>query len=247
MNFKITITVLLVGIFLTGKIFAQDNSKNKEIKILLTIGGHGFEEKPFFKMFDNLPGIKYHCIQLPDSADLLKPGLEKEYDVIVMYDMVEGISQQQQNSFIELLKKGIGVVSLHHNPGAHRTWQESGHIIGGKYVFEAQKLGGKKHEKSDYDHDQDYIVKVADKTHPITQGISDFEIHDETYKNYYTSPDVKVLLTTDYSKSDREIAWVTKYEKSPVFYLLLGHDSKAWANQAYPKLLLNGIRWAAGK
>jgi len=58
---------------------------------------------------------------------------------------------------------------------------------------------------------------------------------------------VHVLLTTDFPTSDPEIAWVTQYGKSPVFYLLLGHDSKAWTNPNYPKLLLNGISWAAGE
>jgi type 1 glutamine amidotransferase len=31
-----------------------------------------------------------------------------------------------------------------------------------------------------------------------------------------------------------------------VFYLMLGHDSKAWGNPYYPKLLAQGIRWVAG-
>jgi len=247
MNVKIITILLLASTLTAGQIFADKNSKKTEIRILLTIGGHGFEEEPFFKMFDNLPGIKYHCVQLPDSANLLKPGLEKKFDVIVMYDMVKGINQQQQKSFVELLRKGIGVVSLHHNLGAHRDWDEYVHIIGGKYVFVEQMLGGKKHGKSGYDHDQDFVIKIANKNHPITQGISDFKIHDETYKNYYTSSEIKVLLTTDHPTSDPEIAWVTQYGKSPVFYLLLGHDSKAWGNPNYPKLLLNGIRWAAGK
>jgi hypothetical protein len=30
-------------------------------------------------------------------------------------------------------------------------------------------------------------------------------------------------------------------------YLLLGHDARAWGNPAYPKLLLNAIRWAAAE
>lgn len=225
----------------------EDNTKKTEIQILLTTGGHGFQEKPFFEMFDKLPGVKYHCIQLPDSADILKPGLEKQYDVIVMYDMVKGISREQQKTFVELLKKGIGVIALHHNLGAHRNWDEYVHIIGGKYIFEEKILGAKKHGKSDYSDDQDFLVKIADKNHPITQGISDFLIHDETYINYYTSSNAHVVLKTDFSNSDPEIGWVTKYEKSPVFYLLLGHDSKAWSNANYPKLLLNAIRWAAAE
>lgn len=131
--------------------------------------------------------------------------------------------------------------------GAHRDWPEFAQIIGGRCFFSPQTLGGEKYGLSTYAHEQDINVKVKDRNHPIMEGISDFQIHDETYKNYFTSQDVHVLLTTDHPKSDREIAWVTQYGKSHVFYLLLGHDSQAWKHPLYSKLLLNAIRWAASQ
>ena len=241
----ITRSFLLVACltWMTNSAIAQ-NPETQEIRVLLTYGGHEFEEELFFEMFDNLPGIRYTRAPLPDSAILLKPGLEKEYDVIVMYDMVDSISAEQRTAFVELLKNGIGVVALHHNIGAHRYWEEYPNIIGGKYLFESRKFGGKEYGPSTFTHDQEINVLVADKHHPVTKGIINFRIHDETYQDHYTSPDVHVLLTTDHPKSDPEIAWVTRYEKSSVLYLTLGHDSKAWQNPVYPKLLLNGIRWA---
>ena len=224
---------------------AQVKNEETKIRILLTTGGHEFEKKPFFEMFDKMPDITFHHIQLPDSIDLLKPGLEEKFDVIVMYDMMSSsISSLQKQAFIALLKKGIGVVSLHHNLGAYREWDEFMNIIGGKYIFEPEIIDGKKYDASSFTHDVDFIIKVADKNHPITQGLSDFEIHDETYKDLYVAPNVQVLLTTDTPLGDPEIAWVTQYGKSPVFYLQLGHDSKAWKNPGFRKLLQNAIRWA---
>ena len=216
-------------------------------RVLLTYGGHAFEEKPFFAMFDALPNVSYTKAQLPKQADLFKPGLEKDYDVIVMYDMSPDISAEQQHAFKQLLERGIGVVSLHHNLGAHRKWDEWRKIIGGKFVFGDETIDGKQYTKSGWAHDQDLKVTVADKEHPITKGVGDFAIHDESYDKYFVAPDVKVLLTTDHPKNDPKIAWVTKYGRSRVFYLMLGHDSKAWQNPAYPKLLEQGIRWVAGK
>ena len=145
-----------------------------------------------------------------------------------------------------MLKTGIGVVSLHHNLGAHRDWEEFRAIIGGKFIHAPCEIDGVEYPKSGWSHGETLKITVADRDHPITQGLDDFVIHDETYSNYYTSPDVKVLLKTDHPKNDPEIAWVHQYGKSRVFYLMLGHDSKAWANPAYPRLLLRGIRWAAG-
>lgn len=218
-----------------------------KIRVLLTFGGHGFEQEPFFAMFDALPGVEYTKAPLPQSADLLKPGLEKDYDVIVRYDMVPGIKPEQRQAFVALLDKGIGLVSLHHNLGAHRDWDEFRNIIGGRFFLKEEEIDGKRYGKSGWSHGEDMKVTVVDQEHPITRGLEDFQIHDETYKDYYTDPDVKVLLKTDHPKNDPELAWVKEYGKSRVFYLMLGHDHHAWQNPNYPKILLRAIRWAAGR
>jgi type 1 glutamine amidotransferase len=237
------IVIVLVGIASA----AEPDERPDELKILLTYGGHGFQEEPFFAMFDALPGISYTKAPLPQDAGLLKPGLEAEYDAIVMYDMVSKFSPEQQQAFVALLNKGIGVVSLHHNLGAHRDWDEFAKIIGGKFVFADCQLEGEAYTKSTWSHGEQLKVQIADPDHPVTRGIEPFEIHDESYGGYYTASDVHVLLTTDHPKNDPELAWTTRYGNSRVLYLMLGHDRLAWQNPAFPKILLQGIRWAAGQ
>jgi len=243
----LTMVCAAAAMLVCSPLRADGAEQAKTIRVLLTFGGHGFEQEPFFAMFDALPGVEYTKAPLPESAGLLKPGLEKDYDVIVMYDMVKGISPEQQENFAKLLQQGIGLVSLHHNMGAHRDWPEFVRIIGGRFFLQETEIGGRRYGKSGWAHGQDMHVTVADADHPITRGLKDFTIHDETYNNYYTSPDVHVLLKTDNPKNDPEIAWVKQYGQSRVFYLMLGHDSQAWKNPVYPKLLLRGIRWAAGE
>jgi type 1 glutamine amidotransferase len=236
------------GLWLCASLAASAEEAGGKIRVLLTYGGHGFEEKAFFAMFDAMPGIATTKAKLPDQAGLLKPGLEKDQDVIVMYDMVGDFKPDQRAAFVELLKtSGIGLVALHHNLGAHKTWDEYPKIIGGKYVFKACEINGVSWPPSKYAHGQDMNIQVADKDHPITRGVADFVVHDETYKGYYVAPDVRVLLKTDHAKNEPSVAWVKEYGKSRVFYLMLGHDSKAWTQPAYPLLIQRGIRWAAGR
>lgn len=216
-----------------------------KIRVLLTSGGHAFEVKPFYAMFDAMPDVQYTKAELPKDFDLLKPGLEKQYDVVVRYDMVGKVPAEQQQAFAELLKTGIGLVSLHHNVGAHRDWPEYTQIIGGQYVFKEAEFDGKKYGKSTYAHDQQMKITVVDKEHPITKGVGDFAIEDETYGGLYVSPRVHLLLKTDHPKNSPEIAWVTRYGKSPVAYLMLGHDGKAYVNPNYARLVNDAIRWAA--
>jgi hypothetical protein len=239
--------LMAVGLAASAAAPAAEPSANGKIRLLLTYGGHGFEEKPFFAMFDALPGVTYTKAPLPESAGLLKPGFQKQYDVLVMYDMCGGFSKEQQKALVALLAQGIGVVSLHHNLGAHQAWPEFTKIIGGKFCAKAETIGGKTYGPSTYEHGQQIHVTVADEHHPITRGLADFTIHDETYGKCYIAPGAHVLLRTDNPKNNPEIAWVQPYGKSRVFYFQLGHDSMAWSNPAYPDILGRGIRWAAGR
>jgi len=230
-----------------GAVEGQEPAKGKALRVLLTYGGHGFKQKPFFAMFDALPNVEYTKAPMPKSADLLKPGLEKDYDVIVMYDMVKSITPAQRKAFVDLLNTGIGVVSLHHNLCAHGDWGEFRNIIGGKWIRAPETIDGEELAKSTFSHDEDVKVTVTDENHPITRGLKDFVIHDETYGSYYTSPKVRVLMKTDHAKNDPEVAWVTGYGKSRVFYFMFGHGASGWRNPNYSEILLRGIRWAAGR
>ena len=90
-------------------------------------------------------------------------------------------------------------------------------------------------------------MTVVDRQHPITAGIQDFKMHDESYCRYYTAPDVHVLLTTDCPINEPPVAWVKQYGKSRVFYLMFGHGPSAWENPNYRRMLSNAIRWVAAK
>ena len=221
-------------------------SGERKTRVLLVTGGHDFEAAKFFKMFDDLKDVEYTKTVYPQAADLLKPGLEKQFDAIVMYDMVQSIAPAQQKALVELLNIGVGLVCLHHDLGAHQDWPEFLKIRGGKYFLNAEMLDGKE-RKSTFADNQDMTITVADREHPITKGLQDFAVKDETYGNCYVLASVHLLLKTDHPKCMPEVAWVHTYGKSRVFYLMLGHGPSAWENPAYPQLLQRGIQWTSQK
>jgi type 1 glutamine amidotransferase len=77
--------------------------------------------------------------------------------------------------------------------------------------------------------------------------MSDFDITDEIYNYYDVKPGVHVLLTTDHPGSGKVIAWTHTYQKSPVVYLLLGHDHTAYQNPNYRRLVERAILWVGGR
>ena len=232
---------------LVALFFTHPAQSAEKIRVLLTYGGHGFEQKPFFALFDSIPEIEVTRAEMPKQADLLKPGLEKQYDVIVRYDMCPAFTPEQQKAFCALMERGIGLVSLHHNLGAHRNWDGYRKIIGGRFVFADCEIDGKQYARTPWSHGENLDVAVADKQHPITRGVEDFQIHDETYGKFYTAEGIHVLLTTNHPKNNRLLGWTTKAGASPVFYLMLGHDHFAYENPNYRKLVAQGIRWAAAR
>ena len=112
---------------------AKKSGKERKIRVLLTVGGHPFDEKPFYAIFEAMPDVQWTKIELPREAERLKPGVERDFDVIVMYDMVGDVAPEQRKAFVELLNQGIGIVSLHHNVCSRSDWPEFRKIIGGKY------------------------------------------------------------------------------------------------------------------
>jgi type 1 glutamine amidotransferase len=90
-------------------------------------------------------------------------------------------------------------------------------------------------------------VKVEDTKHPVTSGLTDFEILDEVYGDVEILPSVKPLLSTTHPKSMRYVAWINRYGKSDVICIQLGHGPTAYANPNFKKLVRQAIEWSAAR
>lgn len=228
------------GIFLSHAEAAQD----KPIKVLVVTGGHGFEKEPFFAIFKGMDGIAFDTGEQKQTSEAYDRELSK-YDVIVLYDMPQKITEAQKKNLLKFLADGKGLVALHHCLGSYQNWPDFQKIIGGKFYIAERTEEGVKHPKSGWKHDVTFKVNIADRNHPIVRGVSDFEILDEVYSKYLVRPGVKPLLTVDHPLSGKVIAWTHSFGKAPVVYILLGHGPSSYNNPNYQKLVANAIRWAA--
>ena len=224
-----------------------DGAELEKLKVVVVTGGHDFEREPFFKMMDSIEGITYTEAIQKDHSELFEDISGWDYDVIVFYSMTQKISEKRQKNFLKLLDQGVGVVALHHTMCSLQEWPEFKKIIGTKYYQKDTLEDGVMCKAGSYEHDIDMAIKVEDKQHPITEGISDFPIHDEGYKNCWFAQDNHVLLTTDHAASDKTVGWVRRYGKAKVCTIQLGHDSKAYENRNYPLLINRAILWTAGR
>jgi len=217
----------------------------KEIKGLIITGGHGFQEEPFFEMFDSFEDFSYDAVVFPEAFGKLTPEAAEPYDALVFYDMWQDINEAQKSAFIELTQEGKGLVILHHALLSYQGWDEYADIVGGRFYTQPRTRNGVEMPTGTVEHGIQLKVHIADKNHPVTQGVEDFEIVDETYNRFWVSDDVHVLLTTEHPSSGPIIGWAHQYENSKVVHIELGHDELAYKNPGYRKLVCNAIQWVA--
>jgi type 1 glutamine amidotransferase len=170
-------------------------------------------------------------------------------------------SPELKKNFEALVKEGKGLVFLHHAAAAWaHVWPEYSEVIGGACDWYAPTtIRGLENPNMGYYGMTPQHITFVDKTHPITQGLSDFDVVDEAYACHWFPDTFHTLATTDFKPADstknlnprvaysNATAWVKAAENSPVFYTEVGHGSTAWAVPGYRALLRNAFKWIGSK
>jgi hypothetical protein len=157
--------------------------------------------------------------------------------------MWQTITGEQERELADCIWQGKPLVVLHHSICAFDDWDEYRRIIGGKYFHRPDTVDGIILPVSSYEHDVTVGIHIKDTSHPVTKGMADFELWDETYDDYYVEPGVTPLLTTDNQGSSPVIGWTKQYGKARVVTLQSGHDTPTFRNLQYRKLLMQAIAW----
>jgi type 1 glutamine amidotransferase len=250
---KLIRSLLLAGVLpvllIAGSVLAADSAQKPagKVRVLLVTGGHDFEKEPFFKVFKDNPDISYQAVEHPNAHALLSAEAAKKWDVLVMYDFNQQISDESKADFVARLKEGKGLVVLHHAIATYPGWPEYWDIIGAHYYLAATNINGLAKARSAYKHGMEFKIHIADPKHPVTRGMQDFDTHDETYKWFDVSEKCHPLLTTDEPESNKVIAWAKAYHDARVVYIQCGHDHFAYENPSYQQILRQAINWVARK
>jgi type 1 glutamine amidotransferase/HEAT repeat protein len=150
-------------------------------------------------------------------------------------------SAEMKAAFMVWVKKGGGFFVLHAGGSMFYDWEAFQSLTGGAW------------EKSTFHpHMQAFTVSIADKTHPVTRGMTDFETFDEPWQKIGNrNPSRRVLVSGVVSKENKgsgepePFAFVTELGKGRCFNLVLGHDAKALNNAGCKTLILRGSEWAS--
>jgi type 1 glutamine amidotransferase len=222
-------------------------------KVLILSGGqrnhHGYREQALY-LAGALEDTGHYQVTICEDASILETPAMKKYDLLIVNadrrEPEHKLSLDQQKALLDYVKEGHGYVSIHGADNAPPDWiPEWKQMLGGIYSHVGQPDGKAIMGK--------YIIKIADKTSPVTAGLDDFELNDELYSNMQMLPDVKPLATIDYKDKTWPVAWTWTYGKGKVFHTSLAHKGykpgsyDPLSNAKLMKLIIQGIDYAAGR
>ncbi len=212
-------------------------SAETPLRVLAVTGGHSHD----IEFYGALQDPRFR-ITVDGHPSAYRGDIRRSADVLVVYDTTQDPDEKKRTNLRAFVEAGRGVVVVHHGICSFTDWAWwSENVTGGRYRFSRDASG----PASSYSHDELINVKVAAR-HPVTEGLSDFRIEDETYKDLWISPHAKVLLETDHPKADKPVAWLGVHPHARIVYIQFGHDRHAHTNPNYQRLLRNAIAWAGG-
>jgi len=175
-----------------------------------------------------------------DTAALLDLSL-----IVPVWTMGKILPEQAKPVFAAVRDGGVGMAGCH--GGMCDSFRESTEwqfMTGGQWVAHPGNDGIK------------HTIRIADPAHPITAGMTDFDVVSEQYY-LHVDPAVKVLATTEFPTpgvdgphvpNGRVVmpqVWTKMYGKGRIFYNALGHQANIFDIPQALELMRRGFRWAA--
>jgi type 1 glutamine amidotransferase len=212
-------------------------------KALMVWGGwEGHEPKTCVEIFAPLLAAAGMAVEISDTLDVyLDEDKMQSLDLIVPIFTMSTITKEQEKGLLTAIKNGVNVGGWHGGTAdAFRNNVEYQFMVGGQWVAHPGNI-------------IDYRVNVTNHEDPITQGISDFDMHSEQYY-MHVDPSNEVLATTTFSGEHAfwvegtvmPVVWKRMYGNGRVFYSSLGHVAADFNVPEAKEIQRRGLLWAAG-
>ncbi len=236
-------------LFLTWTFAITLQAQANPIRVLLVTGqdypGHVWRETaPALRQL--LEEDKRFVVRILEDPHALDSATLTNYAVVLLHFQnweTPGPGVAARENLRRYVENGGGLVSVHFACGAwHGEWPEFQNIVG--RVWHGSGPG-----KPQHDARGPFTVHIADKGHPVTRGLADFETDDELYTCLTGDAPIHIVADANskVDKKDHPMAFVRDYGKGRVFLTTLGHDVKAFTNSSVPQLIRQGCAWAAGQ
>jgi type 1 glutamine amidotransferase len=184
------------------------------LRLQVVTGGHPFEARPFFEIFDRLAeseDLVWSAVTTPEIP------VQDPPDVVLFYDM-PGLrftgggdppvvfpepTPDQRRVFDDLQRLGIGMVFMHHAVASWPAWDGFAELVGARFHYQPGNLRGIEYADSGYVFDVTHTVETLQPFHPICEGLEEsFELTDELYCFPVFEDDVVPIMRTRFPVDD---------------------------------------------
>ena len=186
-------------------------------RILVVGNGHTYDRTALMAMFESFEGMEPFLVEHPLAERVLEPGLLRDVDAIVLYDMPGGDpwsgpgyeyapSDAFKRGFTALLEAGMPIVALHHAIAAWTAWPDYAEALGGVLLHFPGTLRGKPVLDGGTRADVTMTVAAEDPDHPLFAGLpASFTLVDEAYLMEVFEEDITPVARTDVALTDRNL------------------------------------------
>src|SRR5262245_45954480 len=254
----------LAFLLLAATAFAAEPPKSKKIVLIAgpldashPAGTHEYEKtvrafKYCLENASNVSGLRVeaHLTGWPD-----KPATLDDADTIVLVSSGSDRKEADHPLLVgsrlaqidKQMKRGCGLCLIHWSTFVPKD--KAGDKVlewaGGYFDYESGPA-----KNGWYSKIQTVTVKATPARHPITTGISPFEVKDEFYYNIRfreRDPRLVSILTVPMGKDgEQTVAWaVERKDGGRGFGFTGGHFFENWRNDQFRKMALNAILWTA--
>jgi type 1 glutamine amidotransferase len=164
---------------------------------------------------------------------------------VVVFALTSGdaLDAAQQTAFEGWINAGGSYVGIHSASDTEYDWPFYGELVGAYFLIHPAI--------------QMATIHVEATSHPVMAGVPITWARRDEWYDFATNPrpNVTVLATLDESTyaggamgADHPIAWVhATAGGGRSFYTALGHTPESYAEPAFRRHLVNGLRWVAGR
>ncbi len=211
-------------------------------KALITYGGwEGHHPEYGAKLFADLLRQAEFEVELSDTLEIYcDRDRMAAQDLIVQNWTMAKITREQFAGLSEAVENGCGLGGFH--GGLCDSFRENSDyqfMTGGQFVAHPGNI-------------IDYRVDIRDAEHPVTRGLSSFDMHSEQYY-MHVDPAVTVLATTTFTGEHRAecagvvmpVVWIKSWGKGRVFYCSLGHEPKDFDVPQCREIIRRGLIFAS--
>ena len=206
-----------------------------QIKTAVITGVHPYDVPGFHQVFRGDSAIDVYPQNMEDFIGT-PADIRAGYDALVFYNFHQetpAADSPMRAALERLGESDQGLFILHHAILAFPQWRFWSDLVG----IADRGFG--------YHHDQTLAIHVENSDHPITQGLTGWEMPDETYTMDDAGADNNILLTTEHDPSMRTIAWTRQYKRARVFCFQSGHDNLTFVDPNFRLVVARGIQWVA--